>query len=184
MDKDFATKIEESLHHPSAKEADALGLHLLRINVRGAQHTPVIEIIIDGSRDVSIEDCSTISRNVNAAIELGSLVKGNFRLDVMSPGLEEPLTYEWQLKKYLNRLVEAHYTDGEETHTVHGYLREFSELGLSIEPFDHAKRRKPRSISPSEIPASKDEQVYEKSVELVVLDRKTVTKLVAVAVFS
>jgi ribosome maturation factor RimP len=184
--KDFREKIVEAITPITSSICEERGLHLLRMAIRGAQHTPVIEIVIDGARPVSIEDCEKISRSLQSVIELEQLVSGNFRLDVMSPGLEEPIVHEWQFKKNLGKLVEAHYAEDGQTHTVHGHLRDFSELVVSIEPLPLKRGRGTRPSAPGvpEIHVRKDEQAYQETVELVVLERAKLTKLQAVPVFS
>jgi len=182
MENTFKTTIVETLEQPVSKLAKERGLHLLRIQVRGSQASPVIEILLDGDRAISIDDCESVSKDLNSAIESKNLVKGNYRLDVMSPGLEEPLVEDWQFARSVGRLIEVQYRENGEHHTLHGHLRMFSEKEIGVEPVHvkSAKVIKPNTISTDSGPVEieKDEQLYDPPVELVKLERKHLMKVI------
>ena len=75
----------------------ALGLELL-----GAEYLPspggaVLRLYIDvpenqaAERNVGIEDCERVSREVSAQLDVADPISGNYTLEVSSPGLERPL---------------------------------------------------------------------------------------------
>jgi ribosome maturation factor RimP len=185
MESKFKNKIIESLQPAASRFAKGRGLQLLRIEVRGSEQVPVIEVLLDGDRGITIDDCESVSKDLNTTIETGKLVKGNYRLDVLSPGIEEPVMHDWQFKRNIGRLVEVHYADGENQHTLHGHLREFSKAEIAIEPI-HIKVRKPASpkavtTEDGPIVIQPDEQVYVEPVELVKIAREHLTNVVVQA---
>ena len=103
--------------------ARARGLKLLRVTVRGTEQNPVIEVVLDGNRQIEIQDCEAVSRDLNETLENSNLVKGNFRLDVMSPGLEEPLVEDYQFERAVSRLVEIEWEQDGDARTTKGYLK-------------------------------------------------------------
>jgi ribosome maturation factor RimP len=182
MENTFKNPIVKALEPYATKFAQDRGLYLLRVEVRGTEFNPVIEVVLDGDRSIMIDDCEAVSKDLNIAIEAGKLVRGNFRLDVLSPGTDEPLIYDWQFERNLGRLIEAHYQDAEETHTLHGHLREYNEKEIAVEPI-HVKAKKPpiaKTIVTEEGPVvlQTDEQLYNKPVELVKIDRANLTKVI------
>ena len=183
MENTFKTKITDILDKPAEKLASARGLHVLRIQVRGTESIPVIELLLDGDRLVSIDDCESVSRDLTTLIDDGSLVKGNYRLDVMSPGLEEPIVQDWQFHRSVGHLVEAHYEDHGEHHTVHGHLCAYSAKEIEIVPI-HVKANKPthpKAVITDEGPVTlqTDEQLYVAPVALVKIERKHLKKVMA-----
>ncbi len=182
MENTFKSDIAESLEKPASKLAKSQGLHLLRINVRGAASTPVIEVLLDGDRLVTIEDCANVSKELDSLIESEKLVKGNYRLDVMSPGIDEPLVEDYQLKRNVGRLVEVHYQDAGEHHTLHGHLCAFDASEIAIKPIHvrSAKPVKPRTVATEDglVELQRDEQLYDDPVAVVDIERKHVTKVV------
>ncbi|HEY3876660.1 MAG TPA: hypothetical protein VGM92_14380 [Candidatus Kapabacteria bacterium] len=175
MENTFKNDILDSLEKPAGALAQERGLNLLRINVRGTGSAPVIEVLLDGERLVSIDDCEFVSKGLDASIEAGTLVKGNYRLDVMSPGIDEPLVQDWQFQRNLGRLVEVQYRDGGEHHTLHGHLRNYTIEEIGIEPI-HLKSNKPKKKAVTSegetVTLERDEQLYERDVELVKIARK------------
>jgi ribosome maturation factor RimP len=181
MENEFKDSISNALAPTATRLAEARGLHLLRITVRGTVQNPVIEVILDGDRGIQVEDCEAVSRDLNTAIETDKLIKGNHRLDVLSPGIEEPVIHEWQFQRNTGRLVEVHYQDGEEHHTVHGRLKGCDREEISLEPI-HVKGKRPhgpKTIATEEgvVKLQEDEQLYDLPVELVKVDRSKVTKV-------
>jgi ribosome maturation factor RimP len=118
------------------------GLALLRVTVRGTEQNPVIEVILDGNRQIEIQDCEAISRDLNETLEGTKLVKGNFRLDVMSPGVEEPLQYDYQFERAVGRLVEIEWEHDGTVTTSKGYLKTHGPV-LTVETAASAPRRSP-----------------------------------------
>ncbi len=182
MENTFKSVIADTLEKPASKLASAIGLHLLRINVRGAVSTPVIEVLLDGDRLVTIEDCTNVSKELDSLIESEKLVKGNYRLDVMSPGIEEPLVEDWQFARNIGRSVEVHYQDKDEHHTLHGHLRTCDAKEIGIEPIHvrSAKPVRPRTVATEDglVELQRDEQLYNDPVELVKIERKHLQRVV------
>jgi len=183
MTNTFKTTIAETLSKPAARLAAARGLHLLRIQVRGTESAPVIEVLLDGDRPILIDDCESVSKELSSEIDSAKLIKGNYRLDVMSPGLEEPLVEDWQFARSLGRLVEAQYQDDNEHHTLHGHLRAYTPKEIAIEPIHikTAKVVKPNMIATDSGPIAleQDEQLYNQPVELVKIERRHLIKVIA-----
>jgi ribosome maturation factor RimP len=116
----------------AAKAAEGLGLQLLRLTARGTPSRAIIEFVLDGPKLVSIGDCETVSRRLNEAIESESLVGGNFRLDVLSPGLDEPIVHDYQFQRTIGHLVEIGFEDGEKKQTVTGTLNGASSDEITV----------------------------------------------------
>ncbi len=188
MENTFKAAIADSLEKPASRLANVRGLNLLRINVRGSASSPVIEVLLDGERLVTIEDCTSVSQELTALIDTEKLVRGNYRLDVMSPGIDEPLVEDWQFQRNLGRLVEVHYQDAGEHHTLHGHLRAYTTQEIGIEPIHvrSAKAIQARTVATEDglVELQRDEQLYRDPVELVKIERKHVTKVVVQPEFA
>lgn len=108
--KALATKVAE--HH---------GLCLIDIVVRGTAGKPVFQVFIDGEKNVTADDCSKVSLELQRFINSESLFE-DYRLDVSSPGVDRPLKYLWQFPKHLNRDFEVVFKDGDSSRTIKGKL--------------------------------------------------------------
>ena len=98
------------------------GFFLIDFVLRGNEKNRVIEIFIDGEKNISAEDCANISREINTEIETQNLNESNYRLDVSSPGIDRPLLYLKQYPKHLNRKFDISYNQNNETKKLTGKL--------------------------------------------------------------
>ena len=91
--------VKDELEGVVAKGLDSVGYDLIQLRKGGTKSRLLIEVRID-KRDgsaVTIADCATASRAVEALLEGGSLVPENYELQVSSPGERELRTpAEWR----------------------------------------------------------------------------------------
>ena len=63
-------------------------------------------VYIDKEGGVTIDDCVTVNNLITDVIDdLNPTADQTYSLDVSSYGLDKPLKFDWQFKKYLNKLV-------------------------------------------------------------------------------
>ncbi len=96
---------------------EGLGLLLIECTIRGTKSNPVIEVFIDGLRDISAEICKSVSTLMKKVIDEQNLF-GSYRLDVSSPGVDRPLTFIEQYLKHQNRLFQVEYKTGDEVKKI------------------------------------------------------------------
>ncbi len=108
------------------------GFFLIDFVLRGNEKNRVIEIFIDGERNISAEDCANISREINTEIETQNLIESNYRLDVSSPGIDRPLIYLKQYPKHVNRKFDISYNQHNEIKKLTGKLMDISGEDLTF----------------------------------------------------
>ena len=83
-------------------------IKLVDVEYKKLQDGMHLIIYIDKTNGIMIEDCEYISKKVDEILdELNPTADVSYRLDVSSYGLDKPLKHDWQLKKYLNKLVDV-----------------------------------------------------------------------------
>lgn len=102
--------------------AESEGFFLIDVNFRGNENNKVIEIFIDGERNITAEDCAEISRKINSVIDEKQLITSSYRLDISSPGVDRPLQYLKQYQKHLNRQFEVIFNIDENKKSLKGKL--------------------------------------------------------------
>ena len=79
----------EALLGPAVR---ALGLELLGVEYAAGQSSALLRLYIDvDGRNVAIEDCEAVSREVSALLDVHDPIEGHYTLEVSSPGIERPL---------------------------------------------------------------------------------------------
>jgi len=140
---------------PSLKD---MGFALVRVKLMGTTERPTLQIMaeplaeIEGRRQgMGVEDCSLISRNLSAMLDVEDPITGSYVLEVSSPGIDRPLTrpadfhrfsgFEVKVelftaingrKRFRGRLLG--FTDGEITVVVDG-----ESLAVPIDAIRRAK---------------------------------------------
>jgi ribosome maturation factor RimP len=110
----------------AVKAAEELGLVILRLTARGTPSRAIIEVTLDRPKLVAISDCEIVSKKLNEAIEAESLIGGNFRLDVLSPGLDEPIVHDYQFQRTIGHLIEVSFEEEGKKTSVLGKLEQYS----------------------------------------------------------
>ncbi len=114
--------IKENIVRISSEIAEKLNFFVVDISFRGDNRKRIIEVFIDGEKNVSADNLAEISREINSAIEIQDLIKESYRLDVSTPGVDRPLKYIKQFPKHINRNFEITYDANNEIKTLTGKL--------------------------------------------------------------
>jgi ribosome maturation factor RimP len=113
---------EANITQKIAEIVERKGFFPVEIIVRGTPSKRVIEVFIDGEKDISAEDCANVSREINSELENLPAAGSDYRLDVSSPGVDQPLKFLKQYPKHINRNFEVSYKTGEDTKKLSGKL--------------------------------------------------------------
>lgn len=68
-----------------------MDIELVEIQFRREGHGWVLRLFIDKDGGVTLEDCTSVSREVSRYLEVEDLIEHAYHLEVSSPGLERPL---------------------------------------------------------------------------------------------
>lgn len=79
---------------------EALGLELLGVEYVPQGKHSVLRIYIDSDAGVTVEDCQRASHQVSGVLEVEDPIKGQFNLEVSSPGVERPLFSAEQFARF------------------------------------------------------------------------------------
>ena len=88
----------EALIEPLVKD---LGYELVGLEVNQHTSNGLLRIYIDEpERGIGLEDCEQVSREVSALMDVHDPIKGHYRLEVSSPGLDRPLFKPAQFERF------------------------------------------------------------------------------------
>lgn len=94
-----------SLEPIVTQELDSLGFDLVELRRGGSRSRPVLEVRIDrrDGETVTIADCTTASRALEARLEADALVSEQYVLEVSSPGADRPLRHVADWRRFVGR---------------------------------------------------------------------------------
>lgn len=88
MQQDSIAKRIDKIAADAAKQN---GVEFVHSEIVGSRRNAVVRIYIDKPEGVTIEDCSTVSRAVEAVMDAEDFMPSAYVLEISSPGLERPL---------------------------------------------------------------------------------------------
>ncbi|MBT3180550.1 MAG: hypothetical protein HOK94_01890 [Candidatus Marinimicrobia bacterium] len=91
-----------------------------------------IRIIIDSERAVTLADTTKLSKKLRDDEEIDARFPNGFRLEVSTPGLDQPLAFPFQYRKNINRQLNVVFMEGEESKTITGKVMGADESSVTL----------------------------------------------------
>lgn len=76
---------------------------LVDVDLKGTERFPKLFIYIDGDDGISIGKCTEISRGIYQFIEEEEIITTEYGIDVSSPGIDRPISFDRQYKKNIGK---------------------------------------------------------------------------------
>ena len=109
-----------------------LPLELVLVDVQEDLRGNYIRVIIDSERSVTLGETTQLSKRIRDDEEIGSRFPNGFRLEVTTPGLDQPLLHPYQYRKNINRNLKVTYVDGDSTQTITGKVLNADEMSVTL----------------------------------------------------
>ena len=130
-------EIVEKVRAIAAPVAAGEGLELVDVELAGAGGRTTLRLYIDRKGGVSLDDCTSVSRAVSAALDVEDPIDGAYDLEVSSPGLDRPLRTPEHFQKFAGEEVRIKaygpLPELENRKTFHGTLRGFEDGRVLVE---------------------------------------------------
>ena len=126
------SSIDAQLEAAARSCAERQGAQVIALSIRGGVGGRVVEVFVDAAQGITTERCSAVSRDLKDTIETMGLLRGSYRLEVSSPGIDRPLKFPWQYPKHVGRQIEVAYETESGTVRSHGTLLEADESGIVV----------------------------------------------------
>lgn len=95
--------IAERIDKIAADAADANGVEFVHSEIAGSKRNMTVRIYIDKPKGVTLEDCSLVSKAIEAVIDADDFIPSPYVLEVSSPGLERPLFSIQDFEKFAGK---------------------------------------------------------------------------------
>ena len=94
-------KIAATLRDRLESLVNAMGYEFVGCEIHTQRAQQILRLYIDSDKGVNLSDCSKVSHQVSAWLDVEDPVQGRYALEVSSPGLDRPL---FELKHYQKQL--------------------------------------------------------------------------------
>jgi ribosome maturation factor RimP len=117
------TKLAITLRDHLAPLVQMMGYEFVGCELQRQGRHAVLRIYIDGEKGVTLADCSRVSQQVSAMLDVEDVIQGQYSLEISSPGLERPLfEIAHYQKKIGNRIKVRVFTPVENQRNFVGVL--------------------------------------------------------------
>ncbi len=82
-----------------------LGYELVGIEYFPTGHHYILRVYIDQEAGITLDDCETVSHQVSALLDVEDPIRGQYTLEVSSPGLDRPLFTPEHFSRFSGRRV-------------------------------------------------------------------------------
>jgi ribosome maturation factor RimP len=83
----------------------ALGYELVGVEYLSQGRRSLLRIYIDHSDGINVHDCERVSHQVSGVLDVEDVIRGQYTLEVSSPGLDRPLFTKEQFERYIGSEV-------------------------------------------------------------------------------
>ena len=87
--------------------AASLGMELVELEYKREGRDMVLRLYIDKEGGVTLDDCSTVSRELSEILDVEDFIREHYTLEVSSPGLNRPLKKPADFERYRGRLAKV-----------------------------------------------------------------------------
>src|SRR5215211_4025591 len=95
--------IAERIDKMAAHTAKENGVEFVHSEIVGGKRNMTVRIYIDKPEGVTLEDCSAVSRAIEAVIDDDDFIPSPYVLEVSSPGLERPIFSIQDFEKFAGK---------------------------------------------------------------------------------
>ena len=82
-----------------------MGYELVEVEYNPSTRHGVLRIYIDHEDGIQLDDCTDVSHQVSALLDVEDLIQGHYNLEVSSPGLDRPLTSIKDYQRFTGEMV-------------------------------------------------------------------------------
>jgi ribosome maturation factor RimP len=126
--------LDKRLQDLLAPLVEGLGYELwgvIRLNRRDGV---LLRVYIDSTAGITLSDCERVSRQISDKLDVEEVVRGEYTLEVSSPGMDRPLFSASQYQRYIGSSIKLRLSRAiEQRRNFSGILRALENQDLVIE---------------------------------------------------
>lgn len=99
--------VETRVRSIAEKAAVDRKFELVHVEIAGTKRDVVVRVYIDKPEGVTLDDCSQISRDIEAVLDVEDIIPSRYVLEVSSPGIERQLYSLADFKRFTGKLAKV-----------------------------------------------------------------------------
>ena len=123
-------RIQQQLADMFEPTISALGYELLGVEYISQGKHSIVRIFIDSENGVNLDDCQQVSGQISGILDVEDPIKGEYNLEISSPGTERPLFTLEHFEQFIGQAVSLRF---------HGMVEKRRKLKGHIETVEDSK---------------------------------------------
>ncbi len=121
--------------------AEAMGYELVGVQlISQGNYGKTLRVYIDHEDGITVDDCASVSHQFSGVLDVEDLVKGNYELEVSSPGLDRPLFEMAHFERFIGQPANIRMADMiEGRRKFEGVIQSAADNVVTIEIEDGSK---------------------------------------------
>ena len=124
------TEKMKNIVEPLCREME---LRLVEVQVQGSQRNLEINVFADSENGITLGQCTKLARMIQDELDMDDAYRMKYRLNVSSPGLDRPLSEDWEFQKNIGRILKVRYAEEETSKEITGKLTGWDAGTIEIE---------------------------------------------------
>jgi len=112
---------------------EQMQLRLVDIQVQGSTSKPIFNIFADSENGITLGQCTDLARQIQDELDMDAAIQQNYRLNVSSPGLDRPLSLDWEFQKNIGKNLKIQVREDETSREYLGELISWDKETIKIE---------------------------------------------------
>ena len=130
----MADTINDKIRELTLSVLEDTELFLVDLILKGHPGSRTLWVYVDSEKGgVNLDECAKVSEELGFLLEAHDVIKGRYRLNVSSPGVDKPLMDKRQYFTKIGRNASVKYQYEDEQETIKGVIRNFDGNDLYIE---------------------------------------------------
>jgi len=93
-----------------------------------------IRFIVDSENKITISDTAKYAKILKRSDEINSIYPGGCRIEVSTPGIDQPLKMPFQFKKNINRAIDIILVDNDDgTISFSGIIKSANDINFTVQ---------------------------------------------------
>jgi ribosome maturation factor RimP len=127
------SNVESTLRDRLASLITAMGYEFVGCELQRQGRGSVLRVYIDSEKGITLDDCSAVSHQVSAMLDVDDPIQGYYNLEISSPGLDRPLFEIAQYRKFIgNRIKVRMYNPIDNQRHFVGILQRVDEADIHL----------------------------------------------------
>lgn len=123
---------KEKIEKLASSILDRWSMFLVDVEIQGGSETNIWIYVDSEDRDVGLDECAEVSQELGFLIDAHEVINTNHRLNVSTPGLDQPLKDPRQYKKNEGRKARVRFRGENDSKTIEGRMEEVEDERVKI----------------------------------------------------